>query len=172
MKVAFYIRVSTDRQETEGQLYELRAWADREHHEIVKVYADVMSGARRRESLDTLLEDAHKGHFEMVAFWRLDRLTREGVIATLLYLDTLNKLNIGIYSHQESWLNPTMPFYSVVVAVVAELAAMERTAISERTKMGLDRARRQGVKLGRPLGSKDGVKRKRSGYLKRYENGA
>lgn len=149
MKVALYVRVSTEKQELENQLLALNDWAAREGHRVVRVYQDTTTGARRREALDDLIADAHKRRFDLVAFWRLDRLSREGVLATLLYLDTLNKLGIGVYSHQESWLNPKMPFYSVVVAVLAELATMERQAISERTKLGLERARRQGKRLGR-----------------------
>ena len=149
MRVVLYVRVSTEKQELEGQLFDLKEWAAREGHQVVKVYQDILSGARPREALDDLMDHAHKHRFDMVAFWKLDRLTREGVLATLLYLDTLNKLGIGVYSHQESWLNPRMPFYSVVVAVLAELAKMEREAISERTKVGLARARREGKRLGR-----------------------
>ena len=148
-RIALYVRVSTASQESEGQVLQLREWAEAQGHTIVKVYQDQESGARRRESLDDLMADAHRGRFDMVAFWKLDRLSREGVLATLLYLDNLNRAGIGIYSHQETFLDPRMPFYSVLVAFVAELARMEREAISERTKMGLERARRAGKRLGR-----------------------
>jgi DNA invertase Pin-like site-specific DNA recombinase len=51
---------------------------------------------------------------------------------------------------------------------MADIANMERERLSERTKLGLSRAVSQGKKLGRPKGSKDSTKRKRTGYLPRY----
>lgn len=175
-KVALYLRVSTPEQELENQLQVLQDWAIREGHTIYKVYQDVMSGARPREDFDNLMADAHKHRFDMVAFWKLDRMTREGVLATLLYLDTLNKLGISVYSHQESWLNPKMPFYGVVVAALAEFARMERENISERTKMGLGNvhndegvrvSRKTGKPIGRPPGKRDSRPRQKIGYFLR-----
>ena len=161
MKAAIYTRVSTDEQDASNQRRELKAWADREGHEITHVYEDIASGARRREHLDDLFDDAKRGRFELVVIWSLDRLTREGPLATLLYLQRLTVIGIKVYSHQEPYLNPSLPFYESIVAFLADIARWERERRSERTKAGLERARSLGKRLGRPPGRKDSRKRQR-----------
>ena len=48
------------------------------------------------------------------------------------------------------------------------LAEYERELIVARTKSGLERARRQGKTLGRPKGSTDTKRRRKSGYFRRW----
>ena len=158
-KVALYCRVSTDTQESDNQLLELRRWAESQGHAVVSEYVDVASGARRRERLDDLFDDARRRRFDLVAIWSLDRLTREGPLATLLYLQRLTTMGIGVYSHQEPYLDPSLPFYESIVAFLADIAKWERARRSERTKAGLQRAVSQGKRLGRPPGKKDSKKR-------------
>lgn len=95
-KVALYWRVSTDTQESDNQLLELRQWAEGQGHTVVSEYVDVASGARRRERLDDLFDDARRCRFDLVAIWSLDRLTREGPLATLLYLQRLTTMGIRV----------------------------------------------------------------------------
>ncbi|MDA1189872.1 MAG: recombinase family protein [Chloroflexi bacterium] len=168
MKVSIYTRVSTDGQDATNQVLELRQWAASKGHNIVAEYQDISSGARRREHLDDLFDAARRRKFELVAIWSLDRLTREGPLQTLLYLQRLTALGVRVYSHQEQYLDPSLPFYESIVAFMADIAKMERERLSERTKSGLRRAVSQGKKLGRPPGSKDAKKRRRSGYFRRY----
>ncbi|MBI4200727.1 MAG: recombinase family protein [Chloroflexi bacterium] len=159
MKLALYTRVSTDTQDATNQVLELRAWADRMGHTIVAEYEDVASGARRREKLDDLFDAARRRKFELVAIWSLDRLTREGPLATLLYLQRLTAMGVRVYSHQEPYLDPSLPFYESIVAFLADIAKWERRRRSERTRAGLSRAVSQGKRLGRPPGRKDSRKR-------------
>ncbi len=159
MRLALYTRVSTNDQCPENQVKDLQAWAEREGHTIVAEYQDFMSGARRRERLDELFDDARKRRFDIVAIWSLDRLTREGPLATLLYIHRLNALGVKVYSHQEPYLNPSLPFYESIISLLADIARWERIRKSERTKAGLRRAVSQGKHLGRPLGCKDHKKR-------------
>ena len=159
MKVGIYARVSTIDQDATSQLFELRSWAESQGHIVVREYVDVASGARRRERLDDLFDDARKRRFDFVAIWSLDRLTREGPLATLLYLQRLTALGIKVYSHQEAYLDPRLPFYESIIALLADIAKWERERRSERTKLGLQKARARGARLGRPPGSKDRKKR-------------
>lgn len=167
MRLALYTRVSTDAQDAANQVLELRAWADRQGHNIVHEYYDLGSGARRREALDNLFDDARRHKFDLVAIWSLDRLTREGPLQTLLYLQRLSAMGIKVYSNQEPYLDPSLPFYESIVAFLADIAKWERARRSERTKAGLRRAVSQGKRLGRPRGSKDRRKRvvKRRSYV-------
>ena len=159
MRIAIYVRTSTDSQDNENQLIELRAWAVAQGHTIVATYQDVASGARRREQLDDLFDAARRRKFELVAIWSLDRLTREGPLQTLLYLQRLTAMGIRAYSHQEPYLDPSLPFYESIVAFLADIAKWERARRSERTKAGLQRAVKEGKRLGRPPGKKDSRKR-------------
>lgn len=58
MKVLTYCRVSTEEQQPETQLLELRRWAEQQGHTVTCEYLDIASGARRREKLDVLEVDA------------------------------------------------------------------------------------------------------------------
>lgn len=53
--------------------------------------------------------------------------------------------------------------------ILSGFAEMEREMIKERIKLGLERRRKEGKALGRPVGSKDKKYRKKSGYLLRYQ---
>lgn len=159
MRVALYARVSTDDQTPQNQLSELRGWAEAQSYKVAGEYVDFASGARRRERLDDLFDDARRRKFDTVAIWSLDRLTREGPLATLLYIHRLNVLGVKVYSHQEPYLDPRLPFYESIIAFLADIARWERERRSERTKAGLRRAVAQGKRLGRPKGSRDRRKR-------------
>jgi putative DNA-invertase from lambdoid prophage Rac len=166
-RAVIYARVSTDDQSPLNQIAELRRWAEEQRYEVVGEYVDFASGARRRERLDDLFEDARRRQFELVAVWSLDRLTREGPLATLLYVNRLGALGIKVYSHQEPYLDPRLPFYESIIALLADIAKWERDRRSERTKAGLRRAMSQGKKLGRPKGSRDRRKRMVRGHARR-----
>jgi DNA invertase Pin-like site-specific DNA recombinase len=167
-RVALYARVSTDDQSPLNQIVELRRWAEGQGHRVVGEYVDFASGVRRRERLDDLFDDAHHRRFDIVAIWSLDRLTREGPLATLLYVHRLNALGIKVYSDQEPYLDPRLPFYESIISFLADIARWERERRSERTKAGLRRAIAQGRRLGRPKGSRDRRKRVVRRHAYRY----
>src|SRR3954470_12867620 len=160
-RIAIYGRVSTDdgRQDATNQLIELREFADRSGWEIVHEYVDKASGkTAERPQFRRMFEDAAKRRFELVLFWALDRLSREGVSETLNHLNKLTAYGVDWRSYQESYLDSCGPFKDVVISLMATLAKQERLRISERTKAGLQRARRAGKVLGRPRVEVDVVK--------------
>jgi DNA invertase Pin-like site-specific DNA recombinase len=153
MRVALYGRVSKDdgKQDTENQLHELREFCQRSNWEVVREYVDRASGKTAdRPQFEKLFEDAAKRKFDIVLFWALDRFSREGTLATLQHLQKLSGYGVDWRSYQESYLDSCGPFKDVVIALMATLAQQERARISERTKAGLQRARRAGKVLGRP----------------------
>jgi DNA invertase Pin-like site-specific DNA recombinase len=99
---------------------------------------------------------ASQKQFDVLVFWSLDRLSREGIVKTLGYLEHLRAWGIG-------WRSDTQPLLDtgnemangIVLSVLAAVAKQERIMISERTKTGLVRARRAGKKIGRPVVSVD-----------------
>ncbi len=141
---------------------------------MVITYEAVASGwkGQQHKQLTELYQDAHLGKFQYVLCWALDRLSREGVSATLEIINRLGSSGVKVVSLQESWTEVDGPLRELLLSIVAWVARMESERRSERTKAGLARAVNQGRTLGRPKGAKDSRKRKRTGYLLRYSDSA
>jgi DNA invertase Pin-like site-specific DNA recombinase len=153
MRVALYGRVSKDdgKMDTENQLHELREFCGRSGWIIEHEYIDRMTASTdKRPQFQRLFEDASRRRFDVVLFWSLDRFSREGVLETLQHLRRVETAGVAWRSYTESYFDSTGPFKDAVVAIMASLAKLERQKISERTKAGLKRARREGKLLGRP----------------------
>lgn len=151
VRVALYARVSTrlHGQDVETQLVALRAWAKQRKHKVVE-YADRgWSGTKEsRPELDRLMRDVRRGEIEIVAVARFDRFARS-VRHLLTALEEFRKLKVDFVSLNES-IDTTTPVGRMVFTIIAAIAEFERAIIAERVRMGLDRARAQGTKLGRP----------------------
>ena len=170
MKAALWARVSTDEQDCENQVRELRTFAERRSLEVAHVYQveqSAFSGAHRR-SLDQVIRDARAGHFSVLLVWALDRLSREGPLATLQLVDQLSRAGVQVISLQEPWTEVSGELRDLLLALVGWVARYESQRRSERTRAGLQRAVAEGKRLGRPPGSKDRRRRRRSGYFRRY----
>jgi len=151
MNVAIYARVSTDKQETENQVLQLRDFAAKHGWQIVREYTDCESGSKAdRVEFKQMFADASRRRFDMVLFWALDRLSREGVLATLQHLNQLESCGVCYRSYTEPYFDSCGAFKDVVLAIMATLAKQERVKRSERTKAGLARVRASGKALGRP----------------------
>jgi DNA invertase Pin-like site-specific DNA recombinase len=152
MRVALYARVSTkDKgQDTENQLHQLRAFAE-QHGIIYQVYTDQESGGKAdRNAFKQLLLEAYQHKFDLVVFWRLDRFSREGALATLRYLKELNDQGVNYKSFTEPYLDSLGPFGDVIVSLLATIAAQDLLKISENTKAAVAKKKAAGVQLGAP----------------------
>lgn len=150
---AIYARVSTtDKgQDTENQLFQLREYCARAGWRISQEYVDHVSGkSGEREAFKQLFEDASRRKFDIVLVWALDRFTREGVWATFDYVRQLTRHGIQFESYSEAHFRTTGPAGELMLAIAAWIAKQERLRISDRTKAGVDRARRAGKHIGRP----------------------
>jgi DNA invertase Pin-like site-specific DNA recombinase len=153
MKAAIYARVSTlDKgQEVENQLHELRNYCLKQGWDVIE-YVDHASGkSGDRGEFKRMFEDAKLKKFEVLTVWALDRLTREGVLETLQYIQTLTKHGIQFESFTEPHFRTTGATGELMLSIFAWIAKQERLRISERTKAGMNRARRDGKTLGRPV---------------------
>lgn len=153
MRTAIYARVSTKdgRQDTENQLRQLRAFAVTQNWTIVHEYVDRASGKRGdREQFRRMFESASRREFDLLLFWSLDRLSREGTVETLNHLQRLTGYGIHYRSFTEQYLDSTGIFKEAVIGILAAVAKQERVRLSERTIAGLQRARAQGRIGGRP----------------------
>jgi putative DNA-invertase from lambdoid prophage Rac len=148
MRAAVYLRVSTDLQSTANQFEELRQLVAARGYEAV-IYEEVESAAKARPVLDGMLGDVRAGRVRAVAIWALDRLHRSmiGAVQTVLELD---RLGVPVISVREPWLDTSGPVRPLLVAIFGWVAEQKRARLIERTKAGIERARRQGVRLGRP----------------------
>lgn len=173
MRIAIYARVSKndESQDPQNQLTPLRNYAKALGGEIVQEYIDLASGGSAdRVNFIKMLDDADKRKFDLVLVWALDRLSREGISNALGYLERLKRNNVFLKSLQESWLDTRDDgLGQLLLAIFSWVAQQERKRMVERTKAGLERAKREGKKLGRPEGKEDGRPRKKSGYLLRYQ---
>ena len=172
MRIGLYCRVSKndESQDPQNQLNPLRDFAKALGGEIVGEYIDLASGSNGdRVEFKRMLEDADRRKFDLLLLWSLDRLSREGISNTLGYIERLKRSGIALKSLQESWLDTRDEgLGQLLLAIFSWVAQQERKRIVERTKAGLERAKSQGKKLGRPVGSKDGKERRKSGYWRRY----
>ena len=151
MKVAIYARVSTDKQDTENQLFQLRDFAAKQGWVVTREYCDYETGSKSdRAQFQQMFVDASKRKFDLLLFWALDRLSREGALKTLQHLDRLEGYGVGFRSFTEPYFDSCGIFKEAIVSIVATLAKQERIKRSERTKAGLARARSEGRRLGRP----------------------
>jgi DNA invertase Pin-like site-specific DNA recombinase len=152
MNVAVYSRVSTDHQTTENQERELRAIAERQGFTVVKVYRDHgISGSKGRDgrpAFDALCEDATRRRFNMVMAWSVDRLGRS-LQDLVTFLSELHALGIDLFLHQQG-VDTTTPAGKALFQMMGVFSEFERAIIRERVMAGLERAKAQGVKLGRP----------------------
>lgn len=154
MTIAIYSRISTETQDSQNQLSQLRDFASKQGWHISGEYVDeAISGSKAgssRPAFSQMMKDASQRKFDLLLFWSLDRLSREGVSATLDYLNRLSSWGIGFRSYSEPYLDSLGVFKDAVLAILACIAKQERIRISERTKAGLELAKKRGVVLGRP----------------------
>jgi DNA invertase Pin-like site-specific DNA recombinase len=153
MRTALYARVSTKdgKQDTENQLRQLRQFANTQGWTITAEYVDRASGRRSdRPQFKKMFEAASRREFDILLFWSLDRLSREGVVETLNHLQRLTGYGVNYRSFTEQYLDSTGIFKEAVIGILAAVAKQERVRLSERTIAGLERARAEGRVGGRP----------------------
>ena len=164
MKIALYSRVSTSEQTVINQRIKLIEYAERKGY-AYDLFEEVESTRKTRPVKQNLLVKLRQHHYGAVVVFRLDRWARS---STELILETKELIDKGIafisLSENLDFSTATGKLHFHILSAFAEF---ERSLISERTKEGIYRARNQGKKLGRPPGSKDKKKRKKSGYLLR-----
>src|ERR1700751_1936827 len=86
VRAAYYVRIRTEEQELDNQRREIMPFVERRGWKLVHPFEDVMSGRKgekNRPGFSPMLREAHQRKCDIVGFWALDRLTREGTRATL-----------------------------------------------------------------------------------------
>ncbi len=150
-KAALYLRVSTRRdQTTENQRREVERYCERQGWQVVEVYDDSgVSGSKsERPALSRMMKDAAQGRFEVVCVWKIDRLARS--VADLLnILSALRSHGVDFVSTTQA-IDTSSSYGKMVLVFLGAIAEFERDLICERVKSGIERAKADGVRFGRP----------------------
>lgn len=157
---AVYLRVSKDdgSQTVANQRPEVMQMASGRGYSVAleHVYEDDDSGAKGRDerpALDRLMNAAARGKFSAVFVWSLDRFSRDDSFhGGALMLGDLDRFGVALLSHQQTWMDTSGPFRTGLVQFALCMAADERKKLIERTKRGIDRARREGTRSGKSIG--------------------
>lgn len=156
MRAAIYARVSTTEQTCDNQLLELRRYVEARGWTGQEFVDRGVSGSKeKRPALDTLLHYAKRRKFDVLVCWRLDRLGRN-LRHLVTMLEELTGLGIAFVSLGEG-IDCTTPAGKLQLHILAALAEFERERIRERVLAGLQRARTQGKRLGRPRKAPAGI---------------
>ncbi len=155
MKVAIYARVSTSDkdQNPETQLLPLREFVQAQGWQTMGEFEDHASATdmRGRTAWRRLLDEAARRRLDMIVVWKLDRAFRS-VAHMATTVEQLRRWNVGLRSYSEPWLDTSgaSPVGDLMLNILASFAQFERALIAERVRAGMDRARKQGKRLGRP----------------------
>lgn len=159
---AIYARVSstTDRQSTQRQVIDLTAYADRNSLNLVKVYEEHISGAKKnaeRPVLSDCLQFCFDNHISVLLLSELSRLGRN-VDEVLANVRLCKQRHLNIYFQKEgisifSADGSENPYLTIMIAVLGTCAQLERENIQYRLASGRRIFIEAGGKLGRRVGS-------------------
>ena len=160
MKCAIYARVSSDGQDYDDQLAELRAFAKRQQWEAVE-YLEKLSGkeGNLRPALEQLLRDAQNKLFEVVVVLKLDRFGRS-TLDTPTNIKTLSAFGVRFLVSTQPAIDPDdrSPLGKFILQMLAAVAELDRAFIIERTQTGHKsyRASFAAYRVGKSRHSKSG----------------
>jgi DNA invertase Pin-like site-specific DNA recombinase len=157
-KAAVYARVSTNQQDTQNQLIELRRYCQARGWEAVEFIDNGFSGALtedKRPALKAMMDAARKRQVDTVIVWDFSRFARS-MRQLVEALDLFRAWGVSFISLREG-IDTSTANGRLVFGIFASLAEFERELIRERVNLGLKRARAQGKQLGRPRASVNAV---------------
>jgi DNA invertase Pin-like site-specific DNA recombinase len=155
-----YVRVSTANQDTDSQLIAIKHALDKAGDVLVNIYKDHgISGAKGRDGrpgLDQMLRDASEKKFDKVVAFDLTRLGRSlsDLLATMKVLSSA-QVDLQLLQNE---LDTSTHSGRLMFSIFGAIGEFERELIRERVKSGLQKAKKQGKKLGRPSLLNDSTK--------------
>lgn len=157
-----YARVSTSEQNIQNQVDLLQNFG------CEKIYTDVASGVREdRKGLNEMLSFLREG--DVVVVYKTDRIFRS-LKNMVELIDLFNQKGVLFKSISEPAFDTTSANGKFIIQIFGAVAEFERNLISERTKIGLEGARRRNKHLGRPKGVAKETLEKYQFALHLYEN--
>jgi DNA invertase Pin-like site-specific DNA recombinase len=172
-KVCIYARVSTQGQDYQRQLSELREYASRMNYEVVREFSEKISGAKsvaERQALTELLDYAAANRIDKVLVYECSRISRRA-IDFLQVIEQLTQMKVSVYILQNG-LETLMadgsvnPIAQLVLGIIGQFNSMERSLIRSRMSSGYQHFRSNGGKVGRKEGYKKSDEQMRQQYNK------
>lgn len=172
-KVCIYARVSTQGQDYQRQLSELREYASRMNYEVVREFSEKISGAKsvaERQALTELLDYAAANRIDKVLVYECSRISRRA-IDFLQVIEQLTQIKVSVYILQNG-LETLMadgsvnPIAQLVLGIIGQFNSMERSLIRSRMSSGYQHFRSNGGKVGRKEGYKKSDEQMRQQYNK------
>ena len=160
-RVVIYARVSTAIQDYDRQIDELKDYANRMNYQVVKVFCEKVSGAKKvaeRNALSELWDYVEAHHRDKVLIYECSRLSRR-IVDFLQVIERLTEKGISLYILQngletlQSDGKPN-PIAQLVLGMIAQFNSMERGLIRSRMESGYNHFRANGGKVGRKQGYK------------------
>lgn len=160
-KVVILARVSTDKQEYQRQINELTDYCNKVGWEVVRVFANKVSGALKieeREEIKELITYVRENEVKRVVCMEISRVGRNTLEALkVIQFLTDHKVSLYVKNYNLETLDERgriNPVANLICTILLEVAAMERLTIKERMESGrkqyIDRCRKEGIKMGRP----------------------
>jgi site-specific DNA recombinase len=172
-KVAIYVRVSTEEQNTDNQEQLIIEYCIRNNYEIFDTYKDTFTGTSdNRPEFNRMLIDMRLYKFNTIAVARLDRLTRK-LKHLLSMIDEFKSKGVGLIAIHQN-IDTTNASGIMQMQMLGVIAEFERNLISDRTKEafyvdseGKKRSRKSDKLVG--ARGKDKKERKKRGVLRRSQ---
>ena len=176
-KVVILARVSTDRQEYERQITELAEHCRKMAWEVVRIFANKVSGAKtneEREEIQELIEFVKTHLIQRVVCLEISRMGRN-TLEALKVIQLLNEHKVSLYvkNYNLETLDSdgkVNPVASLICTILLEIAQMERLTIKERMASGrkqyIEKCRREGIKMGRPETYRKSIEEYKNQYQK------
>lgn len=147
MKIAIYVRVSRTDLNPENQRLQLVNHANNKLWQY-QVFEETESTRKTRPIKEQIIQSLRNGEFDGVLIWKLDRWARS-LQELIMDIDTITARNKEFIVLTQP-IDTTSASGRLFMQILGAFAEFEREIIRERTMAGLDRARAQGKKLGRP----------------------
>lgn len=148
-RATIYLRVSRGEQSIENQRPAVMRVVRARKLKLVETYEESTSAVKRRPAFERMMTDAHGGAYDVLVVWSLDRFGRS-MVGNLQAVLELDRCGVEVVSVREPWLDTGGPVRALLIAIFGWVAEQERVQIVERTKAGIERARRRGIRIGRP----------------------
>lgn len=175
-KVVILARVSTNSQDYERQVSDLKALATKYDWSVEAIFAEKISGAKKndeRVELMRMIEYIEQNNISKVLVTELSRLGRNP-LQVLEVIEMLNARRVSLYIQNysietltdEGKVNAMSQF---LITILAEVARMERQTIRERVESGYNNYRARGGKVGRKIGFHKSNDAMREQYVEEFK---
>lgn len=175
--VVLLCRVSTNAQDYTRQVHELTDYCEKQMWNIVKIFANKVSGAKKNEERPEVVEMINfvqSNAVNKVVVLEISRLGRN-TLEALKVIEQLNEQGICLYIKNYNLQTlyddgKPNPVASLICTILLEIAQMERLTIAERMTSGrnqyIARCKKEGVKMGRPSTYRKSTERMKEQYAK------